>query len=272
MNPYDARIRRAEFLANKYPYATQTLLFYRHVAMFQRDVYSRLSQNREVTSRANPTGSLRDELALPPLLSRFPAFLKTVIDHAPSPLALHAKRLAEGDERETRWSEMLAKYWSDGCWHEPALKDDLSTFCARTFLAPVAELLASLHVRPPAMGKRLICPLCGGAPQASVMRPEGDGGKRTLLCSFCASEWELVRIVCASCGEEDEKKLCFYAVDDPAHVRVEACDTCKRFLLGIDMTKNGLAEPMVDELAAIPLSLWAKEKGYSKIQSNLLGM
>jgi len=27
----------------------------------------------------------------------------------------------------------------------------------------------------------------------------------------------------------------------------------------------------VDELAAIPLSLWAQEKGYSKLQANLLG-
>ena len=29
------------------------------------------------------------------------------------------------------------------------------------------------------------------------------------------------------------------------------------------MTKNGKAVPVVDELAAIPVSLWAQENGYT---------
>lgn len=272
MNPYDARIRRAELLPSKHPYAAEILRFYVQVAKFQRDLHGRLSRNREITSRVNPTGSLREELFLPPLLREYPSFLKIVSQNAPAPLAAHAKQLADmpGD-RETRRSEMLAKYWADGCKHEPAL-DELSTFCARAFLAPLAELLASLHAMPPAFSKRMACPLCDGAPQASVLRPEGDGGKRTLLCSFCGTEWEFVRIVCASCGEENEKKQCFYTAEDPNYVRVEACDTCRRYLLSIDMTKNGLAVPAVDELAAIPLGLWAKEQGYIKVQPNLFGM
>jgi FdhE protein len=53
---------------------------------------------------------------------------------------------------------------------------------------------------------------------------------------------------------------------------VEACETCKRYLKTVDLTKNGLAIPEVDELAAIPLSLWAQEKGYTKLQTNLLGL
>jgi FdhE protein len=272
VNPFDARIRRAELLPSKYPYAAEILRFYVHIAKFQRDLHGRLSRNREIASRVNPTGALREELFLPPLIREYPEILRIVSERAPAPLAAHAKQLAEGRDREAHWSEMLTKYWADGCRHEPALADERSTFCARAFLAPVAELLAGRHAMPPGFSKRMACPLCDGAPQASVLRPEGDGGKRTLLCSFCGTEWEFVRIVCASCGEEDEKKLCFYTAEEPDYIRVEACETCRRYMLTIDMTKNGLAVPVVDELAAVPLDLWAKENGYTKIQPNLFGM
>jgi len=33
----------------------------------------------------------------------------------------------------------------------------------------------------------------------------------------------------------------------------------------------GLAAPLVDEIDAAPLDLWAREHGYSKIELNLLG-
>jgi formate dehydrogenase maturation protein FdhE len=36
------------------------------------------------------------------------------------------------------------------------------------------------------------------------------------------------------------------------------------------MTTNGRAEPIVDEMAAIPLDLWAHQQGYAKLQPNLL--
>jgi formate dehydrogenase maturation protein FdhE len=33
-----------------------------------------------------------------------------------------------------------------------------------------------------------------------------------------------------------------------------------------------LAVPVVDELASVPLDIWAEEQGYTKLQPNLLGM
>jgi len=103
----------------------------------------------------------------------------------------------------------------------------------------------------------------------------GDGGKRSLVCSLCATEWDFRRIVCPTCGEENVDKLPVFAangVDALSYIRVEACDTCHHYLKTIDMTKNGHAVPVVDELAAIPLSLWAADKGYSKLVANLLGV
>src|ERR1043166_3106024 len=51
-----------------------------------------------------------------------------------------------------------------------------------------------------------ICPSCGAKPVAAVLRPEGDGGKRFLLCSQCLTEWEFRRVVCVNC-EHSRKRL-----------------------------------------------------------------
>ena len=74
----------------------------------------------------------------------------------------------------------------------------------------------------------------------------------------------------SGCGEEDHAKLPVYTAEELKHVRVEACDSCRTYIKTVDMTKSGLAEPIVDEMAAIPLDVWAREQGYTKLQSNLM--
>ena len=103
-----------------------------------------------------------------------------------------------------------------------------------------------------------------------VLRPEGEGAKRTLICSFCRTEWDYLRIACLACDERREQKLCVYTTPKFEAVRVEACDTCKAYIKTVDLTRNGLAVPEVDELAAIPLTLWVDENGYQKATRNVL--
>ena len=55
-------------------------------------------------------------------------------------------------------------------------------------------------------------------------------------------------------------------------LRVDACDTCRRYLKTIDLTRLGIAVPVVDEVAGAPLDLWALERGYEKIELNLVGL
>ena len=150
--------------------------------------------------------------------------------------------------------------------------DPTHCFLVRACLQPVAEYLAF-------DGKLLfsgytgsLCPVCGAKPQLGVLRPEGEGGKRSLVCSCCATEWEFRRILCPSCAEEDHGKLPRFSAEDFPHVRVEACETCKRYLKSVDLTINGLAIPIVDEIAAASLDLWAGQHGYQKIELNLMGL
>ena len=78
-------------------------------------------------------------------------------------------------------------------------------------------------------------------------------------------------VTCPYCGEEDERKLAYFQSPAFPHVRVDACDSCRRYLKNVDLTKLGLAVPLVDEIAAAPLDAWAREHGYEKIELNLVG-
>jgi FdhE protein len=53
-------------------------------------------------------------------------------------------------------------------------------------------------------------------------------------------------------------------------VRIEACDTCRTYLKTVDLSKDGLAVPLVDDLASLPLDLWARAEGYARLKANLL--
>ena len=64
--------------------------------------------------------------------------------------------------------------------------------------------------------------------------------------------------------------MAYYSAPEIAHVRLDVCDTCHTYLKSIDLTKTGLPVVVVDELATIPLDLWAREHGYEKLQINLL--
>lgn len=222
--------------------------------------------------------NLRDDLDLTLLLSSFRPFLNLVEQEAPAPLAAAAHELSASDTQAS--ARLLASWWSQSPGNAesagetpgiPHAKNECVRFCARAFLEPYAEYLAK-HTEPPVIEVTpSLCPLCGSRPLLGVLRIEGDGGKRFLLCSFCLQEWEYRRILCPACGEEAENKLPVYIAEQFPHMRVEVCDTCKFYLRTVDLTKDGHAVPLVDDLAAMPLSLWAEQNGYKRIQGNLLG-
>ncbi|HEY0510592.1 MAG TPA: formate dehydrogenase accessory protein FdhE [Thermoanaerobaculia bacterium] len=266
---WDQRLRRATELAAKHPFAAEGLRFYEQIAGFQKSLYEGLAAGNGGAKKVRPPGSLRDELELFTLLPWFASFLAFVQDIAPPPLAQSAAGLnAEGG---ARWEEVLDEFWRHG-GQDGAGLTAAETLIAWAFLQPYAEVLAD-HTEPLEIhGTPSHCPLCSATPLVGALRPLGDGGKRSLICSLCATEWDFRRIVCPACGEEAVDKLPVYVAEELPHIRVEACDTCHHYIKTVDLTKDGRAVPMVDELAAIPLSLWAAEKGYVKLTGNLLGV
>jgi FdhE protein len=170
------------------------------------------------------------------------------------------------EEGEGRWRTLLETSVSGDVNELDATED----FFARACLQPAAE---NLQTQWPAVSNYVgsICPICGGLAQLSVLRPEGEGASRSLICSFCLYEWPFLRIACPWCGEKDKEKLPRYSAEECDYVHVEACDTCLHYLKAVDLSRNGLANPVVDETALAVLDVWATDRGYQKIIRNLVG-
>jgi|SRR5271169_1423334 len=265
---YPARIERAELLAKRFSFANQILDFYGSIARFQKEFYERLPKIWSRQEVAPAGGIVRSDLNLAILLEPFGKFLSFIESEGPEPLSVRSRQLRI--QGEVQWRKVLTDFWSAGLL-ESASADPLQEFVARAFLLPYAEFLVGALLPPELPMTVCRCPRCNSLPLLGVLRPEGDGGKRFLQCSFCSQEWEFRRILCAQCGEEQEQKLPVYAAEKFPQIRVECCETCKHFLPTIDLTRDGNAVPIVDDLAAMPLSLWAAENGYTRIQANLLG-
>jgi formate dehydrogenase accessory protein FdhE len=268
---YDARIRRAEYLASQHSFAAEVLRFYSRIAEFQKNLCAEFKKDFGAQLSGRMPGSLRIDLpsvAPERLASHFASLLRLIEQAGPSALAAAARDIS-GLDAVSKLS-LLESYWDVGGTNDQLI-GAFAQFIPRAFDQPLAELIAAFTPVGPVLSTPHNCPLCGGQPFLGALRPEGDGGKRRMICSFCLQEWDFRRIYCPACGEEDEKKLPVYVAEQFPHIRVEACETCKVYVRTIDLTKDGNAVPVVDDLAAIPLSLWAHERGYTRLQPNLLG-
>ncbi len=165
-------------------------------------------------------------------------------------------------------SDLLSAVWNSAA-DAPSTPEE---FLAFAFLQPYAESARSHAHLQLENYTHPLCPFCNRKPAIAALRPMGDGAQRKLLCGFCLAEWDFRRIVCPNCGEENHARLPVYTAETLPYIRVECCDSCRVYIKSIDLSKNGLADPLVDELASIPLDLWAQEHGYTKLRPNLLGM
>jgi formate dehydrogenase accessory protein FdhE len=264
-------------------YAEEILRFYAEILQWQQGVFNHLAAR----SQQRPlSGAFESDH--PVVLEHFGSLLSLVSARGSEALAEQAGETAAEPES---WRETLTAYWN-------GVSNSEMNFFARACLQPYLELLAreqtppldsqinaitaARRATPDGADADRLCPFCGRNPQlafisADVSAPglvEGgvEGGRRYLMCGDCGAIWPFQRIACPSCFEVDPQKLPYYSAEEVPGMRVECCDTCQRYLKSIDLTKDARPVPPVDELAAIPLDLWACEQGYRKIQPNLAGM
>jgi formate dehydrogenase maturation protein FdhE len=258
---WDKQIQRADQLAAQANGSKELLTFYAQLLRAQKGIYDYLRSRRDWL----PSGDLESDLVV--LKNAFPEFLKVVEEYGPASLAAEARHLSETDDAVL--AERLLTYWRSG--------SDIQFF-EKAFLQPYLRWLAESGARP--IGRDFVlseryCPFCGGNPQVSFLQNKettAESGNRDLICATCLSSWEFRRVICANCGEERPTKLGYFHSPKFDHVRIEACDTCKHYIKGVDLTRVGFAAPIVDEIDAAPLDLWAREHGYTKIELNLVGV
>lgn len=216
-------------------------------------------------AQAEVTRQLQSHVMLRPEEAEAPgrALLTVAAEYGPELLAIEAeKRLHENAETaRTR----LRVYWEG---------DNANDFLSRAILQPFAESLRTRNITPDRVHSPGHCPFCGGAAWISFRKSASDAesGFRYLSCALCALDWAINRIQCPCCHEEDPFKLPVFQSDAHPNARIEACDTCHRYIKSIDLTKDARPVPIVDDLLSIAMDLWAVDEGYTRIEPGLAGL
>lgn len=261
----ERRRLRSRALRERYPFASDILTLYEALT----DVWS-------AALASDPAPRLLNAPALATYAAEcvMPQVVDATLVHGPQPLAAAVSE---------RWAtanliDINAR------WLAGDEIGDVDRYLARASLQPLLEALAADEslvsifgadglVRRPTID--LHCPACGGLPQVAYFEVSSEAlvaGTRRLVCSRCSSTWPLTRLTCAACGEQASSRLPIFNEKQMfTHIRIDACESCKRYILSIDLKKDGRAVPLVDELAALPLDLYAQEHGYAKIVPNLMG-
>ncbi len=247
-------------LAKESPSAEEPLRFAAGLYRVQARIAAALAAGHESTPLS---GRLAEDSES--VVSQASAILRYAGESGPAALSEDA-RARQGDSRPTALTR-LSVFWTGD-------RNSNEDYLSRAILRPYVEFLRSANLAPDREHARGRCPFCGGAPWISARR-EGsllEGARRTLGCALCGQEWLFERIRCPSCFEEDPHKLPSFRDESHPAVRIETCDTCRRYVKSIDLSEDARPIPEVDDLATLAMDLWAVEQGFTRIEPGLAGL
>lgn len=253
MNPvWESRTRRAAILADAVPDVAPTLRFYRAITTFQQDLHHRLETRPRPDRQAADLGFL---------CGFFVPLLEMVEHAAPAKIARQALRFRERPESD--WEKILRRTWKSP-------SESAAEFFPNVLLHPQMMLLADEWRREVGALESTdgSCPFCNRPPVAAV---DESGGFR-LVCSFCATEWSYPRHRCPRCHETSVDRQARFSMGYFPWIQVSTCQSCQGYLKVIDLHQRGDAVAVVDEIASPRLDDFAREKGYSKLVLNLVGV
>jgi hypothetical protein len=266
--PWPLRRERAAELAERYPHASEMLRLYQALTVVQEATLHFIPSS---SGEGQVGGSL--DIAAFAVGEVLPGIIDVTIDAGPQAL-----RDGVIEVYATANLEDIVQRWLD---QQPLTP--FETYLARASASPLLEAVAnSTSPSSPAPlgegqggGTSTHCPTCGGLPQLSYFAVSGEAlvsGPRYLVCSRCATNWIFSRMTCAGCGESTGTKLPIFQEQERfPHVRVDGCQTCRNYLLTFDLRPDTRAVPIVDEIAALPLDLYARDQRMTKITPNLMG-
>ena len=117
------------------------------------------------------------------------------------------------------------------------------------------------------------CPSCGGAPVAStIVGWQGAHGTRFCTCSICATQWNVVRIKCLVCGNQNG--IAYHSIEGGSEtVMGETCESCDSYVKMLHQHKDAALEPVADDVASLALDLTLAKEGWKRASINpfLLG-
>lgn len=152
------------------------------------------------------------------------------------------------------------------------ITDSAEGLILNTFVQPYL-ILAARNVDIPFDGwLKDYCPVCGTRPSVTYLTDGNDmEGGRYCLCPLCHTSWRYARARCISCGITEDKDMRYSFDESAPEVIMQCCDQCKTYIKIVDLRKDGLAVPEMDDIASIRLDMWAGKQGYAKYHRNILG-
>lgn len=243
-------IERIEVLKGKYPEALELLNFYARVLEYQREVYESL-EGKEPNWKKNMKWFYK-------LMDLSKKYGTPQISERVEELRL-IERGKLGDIIDRFLKERTA--------------EDVDRFLFISFLNPFYERMAESMDVDKHNWLKTKCPVCGFRPHVSYIadREDVEGG-RFLICVLCGADWLYNRNRCVNCGNEEDDKIDYYHLSENRAVQLQACQKCGHYIKLIDLRVDGLAVPQVDDVATLVLDLWAKEKGFIRLEKNLFGL
>jgi FdhE protein len=143
---------------------------------------------------------------------------------------------------------------------DPELLQTLAEWSLRPSLEACAEMLGER--RKGVRWEEAICPICGSAPGFAELRGEDVTSLRFLYCSLCGFEWQFRRVGCPFCDCTDHKQLGTLFAEEDHRCFLEVCEQCHRYIKTVDNRTHFGLIPEVETMAATPLDLVARERGY----------
>jgi len=198
---------------------------------------------------------------LPGVAAAAGPLLEYCVGSGPKELAADAREALAGG-----FEARLRAYWEAGEFD----------YLARAALQPYARMLRETG-QPPGRGVSGTCVFCGSGAWISCRRippgpGTGEGAMRMLHCALCAFVWQVGRIRCPACGEEDPEKLPSFTAPQHIGVRIEACESCKTYVKSIDLSLDARRVPEIDDLVSLSMDLWSTEHGYVRMEPGLAGL
>jgi formate dehydrogenase maturation protein FdhE len=278
---WEKRRRRAEDLQARWPFSAGVLAFYAALLDVQERAYLGALED---APRPEAVAAYAAERVMPRVIE---------LSAASGPPALVSAVLERFDELD--FAATIA------AWLRSDELPAIERYLARAAAGPVLEALgeaAGAACEGPRDGVH--CPVCGGRPQVGYFAPSPEDlvtGHRYLVCSRCSGSWACARLTCGVCGENDTAKLVVCGelgtssaelneiIVGPGakravvpadvrfpHLRIDGCRTCSHYLLTVDVERDPRAVPLVDEIGAIPLDLYARDLALTKLVPNLMGI
>lgn len=110
---------------------------------------------------------------------------------------------------------------------EQELESWIPSFIAENAAKPILQLIAVLEKEQIKENDRIGgCPCCGEPARLAEL---DKSKKKIMLCPRCHTSWNVMKLHCAHCGNNDHKQVRIIEVGEDGIEQIQLCDSCHNY-------------------------------------------